>query len=119
MTDNAKQDQRENGVGSMSGSALRFPRPGDEWEFQMPGKAKKRKIVDRISFEWHRGEWDEETCKWTMKRLPRVCWRRRAKGRHTSLRVKWLLKNGRFLSTEAERDAALEARWAKLDEQNT
>lgn len=97
------------------GEKLCFPRAGDEWEFQLPGKSKKRKIVDYISHEWHQGKWDAEKCRHVQSRHPRVNWRRLNKGRYTSIRVKWLLKNGRRISTEAERKAKFEERMAALD----
>ena len=95
-----------------------IPRKGDEWEFQIPGKSKKRKIVGYISFEWHQGEWDSEACCYAKSRLPRVNWKRLNKGRYTSMRVKWLLKNGRRISTEAERNAKFSARMAELENRN-
>jgi hypothetical protein len=81
-----------------------FPRVGDEWEFKLPGKSKKLKVVDRIHFDEHRGEWDFEKCRYAQSWHFRVHWKRQNKGRYTSLRVKALLKYGRRLSTKAERD---------------
>lgn len=97
---------------------LLVPRVGDEWEFQLPGKSKRRKIVASISHEWHRGKWCFEACRHSETMHPRVNWKRQSKGRYTSLRVKWLLKYGRRLSTEAERNAKINARMAALDRQN-
>lgn len=82
-----------------------IPRIGDEWEFRLPGKSKKTKRIRAIWFEWHRGAWNPETCKHEETRHPRAHWERRNKGRYTSLRIKWLLKHGRRISTKAERDA--------------
>ena len=82
-----------------------IPRKGDEWEFRLPGKSKRRKVIDYIAFEWHRGKWNQDTCKHEETRHPRAHWERMNKGRYTSLRVKWLLKHGRRVSTKAERDA--------------
>lgn len=90
------------------------PMIGDEWEFKLPGKSKKRKIVGSIGIEWHQGEWNPETCRHSQSKHPRVNWRRRNKGRYTSIRVKWLLKYGRRISTEAERNAKFDERMAAL-----
>ena len=93
---------------------LRFPRAGDEWEFQLPGRSKKRKIVGYVSHEWHQGAWDSAACRFAQSKHPRVNWRRRNKGRYTSIRVKFLLKYGRRLTTESEREAKFTAREAAL-----
>jgi hypothetical protein len=82
-----------------------IPRKGDYWEFKMPGKSKRTKEIDHVCFEWHRGEWDPETCRYLETRHPRAHWVRQPKGRYTSLRIKWLLKHGRRISTKVERDA--------------
>lgn len=119
MNDVRKQKKASNGVGS--GELVRplvFPRVGDEWEFQLPGKSKKRKIVGSISVEWHQGEWNPDTCRYEKTKHPRVNWQRRNKGRYTSIRVKWLLKHGQRISTEAERTAKFDARMAELDRPN-
>lgn len=108
---------REAGAASPSPAAKPIPRVGDEWEFALPNKSKKRKIIASISYEWHRGKWDDDTCKYSMSRHPRVNWQRRNKGRYSSLRVKWLMKYGRRISTKAERDAKFEARMKHLDDQ--
>ncbi len=67
------------------------PRKGDIWEVRIPGKSKMTKEVGRVHCDWYRRD-DESHCK-----HPTVDWCRLPKGRHTSIRVKWLLKFGKLV----------------------
>jgi hypothetical protein len=69
------------------------PTPGDEWEFQLPGKRKRRKIVDEVR-DSQRGNGEKV-----------VWWRRLNKGRYTGIKVEALKRHGRRISTQAEREA--------------
>ena len=104
---------------NQEGCVLHIPRVGDEWDFTIPGKSRKRKIIGWISYEWHQGKWESEARRFTQSKHPRVNWRRLNKGRYTSIRVKWLLKYGRRVSTEADRDARLAALIATRSAQRT
>jgi hypothetical protein len=67
------------------------PRVGDVWEFKLPNKPKRRKIVGSVAREIHEGKEGQEVL------LPRVRWKRAPKGRYSSIRVKWLLKYGKLI----------------------
>lgn len=70
-----------------------FPQVGDKWEFRLPDKPKKIKIVGSVHPEGVYGNG-----------IPRVSWQRRNKGRYTGLNIDTLHKYGKRLSTKAERD---------------
>ena len=82
------------------------PKPGDYWEFKLPGKPRRTKEVGTIcyrDFIVERGtypEWKNKT-----KRLLYVNWARANKGRYTGITVRLLRQHGRRVSTKAERDA--------------
>lgn len=82
-----------------------IPRVGDIWEFQIPGKRKKRKRIGAII----------RTRVWgphgTQPLRVYIQWDRLPKGRYSGIRPKTLLKYGRRLSTKAERDADFKARF--------
>jgi len=67
------------------------PKPGDLWEFKLPGKRKQTKVVGRIYSIWYRLKAGRQG------RKPTVHWARLPKGRYSSIRVKWLLKYGRLV----------------------
>jgi len=50
------------------------------------------------------------------KQLPYVFWARLPKGRHSGITVEALLKYGRRISTQAERDAAFQAKIKRAKE---
>ena len=75
-----------------------IPRKGDIWEFQRPGKRKKRKEIGEIFMMLMR------KTDGTYVRRPYVQWQRWPKGRYSGIRVKWLLKYGHRISTQAERE---------------
>lgn len=78
------------------------PRPGDIWELKIPGKRKVTKEVGRVEMtQMSRKDG-------SLVRRPYVNWARLPKGRYSGIRVKWLLKHGRLVSTRAERDAEFE-----------
>lgn len=83
-----------------------IPRRGDVWEYQLPGKPKKRKEIGTVYRVWK--HYVEGT-----RRVPVVWWSRRPKGRHTGIRVRVLLKYGRRISTKAERDATFAERFGR------
>lgn len=81
----------------MNGSLFELrPRVGDLWEFKLPKKQKKRKVVGSIAREQHEGNNGQVVI------LPRVNWQREPKGRYSSLRVKWLLKCGWLVTRKVE-----------------
>lgn len=90
------------------------PRKGDIWEFQLPGKPKRRKEVGKVGWKWTnvydgKGNWIGQR-----KRMY-VSWYRLPKGRYTGIRVRKLIETGKRLSTRAERSAAQEKRFARLE----
>lgn len=78
-----------------------IPRPGDTWEFRIPGKRKKCKTIWYIGreYKWEKGRF---------VRRPMIMWKRHPKGRYTGIRPRVLLKYGKRISTKAERDARFE-----------
>lgn len=88
-----------------------IPRVGDIWEFQIPGKRKKRKQIGAII----------RTRVWgpngTQPLRVYIQWARLPKGRYSGIRPKTLLKYGRRVSTQTERDKKLAARFALLQSQ--
>ncbi len=83
-----------------------YPNVGDEWEVCVPFSRRKVKIVGAITviFSAHQG-----------KRIPYIRWKRLPKGRYSGITLKGLLSYGKRLSTQAERDAAIDKRLGKLD----
>ncbi len=67
------------------------PRPGDVWEFQMPGKHRTVKTVANVYSIYYLKKDGSD-----VKRVT-VHWTRKPKGRYSSTRVKWLLKYGKLV----------------------
>lgn len=84
-----------------------IPRKGDIWEFQIPGKRKKRKEIGTIHRTWF------QRPDGTYGRRPYINWYRLPKGRYSGIRPKTLLKCGRRISTKVERDAQFAAMIAR------
>lgn len=84
-----------------------IPHVGDIWEIKLPGKPKKQKEIGTIGMVWVQRENGTEV------RRPYVHWDRLPKGRYSGIRVKWLLKYGKRISTKAERDAHFRSLIAK------
>lgn len=79
------------------------PKAGDIWEVARPGKRKIVKEVGTVRMVWMQRE------DGTHVRRPYAAWSRLNKGRYSGIRVKFLLKYGRRVSTKEERDAHLNA----------
>jgi len=79
------------------------PKIGDIWEVALPGKRKIVKEVGSVRMVWL------ERKDRTYVRRPYVSWFRLSKGRYSGIRVKWLLRYGRLISTKAEREAHFSA----------
>ncbi|PSR26830.1 MAG: hypothetical protein C7B46_19745 [Sulfobacillus benefaciens] len=81
-----------------------IPRRGDIWEYQLPGKRKKRKEIGAIT---RRRRYFSEHCQ-PLRVF--IAWKRLPKGRYSGIWPKALLQYGRRISTQAEREAAFAAR---------
>ncbi len=79
------------------------PQVGDEWEFKLPGKPRRVKVVGSVD-ERHGKRVDGTTGPY-----PYVSWERLPKGRYTGLSVWLLMQYGRRISTKVERDTHLES----------
>jgi signal peptidase I len=64
-----------------------IPRKGDTWEYKLPNKPKKVKVIDYIYKEQFGNKW--HFC---------VKWFRWPRGRYSALAVRTLLKYGRLIS---------------------
>ncbi len=106
-TETSQKTDSAQKLGVVAGSppSLVIPRAGDEWTWKHPGKPRRKKIIDHIVF----------TKFASGRKLPVVYTRYNPKGRPLMIRVKWMLKHGRRLSTEAERATAWEATMRGVD----
>lgn len=75
------------------------PQAGDEWEFKLPGKPKRIKVVGRVDQVYG------NLADGTKGHYPYVHWDRLPKGRYSGISVLLLQRHGRRISTKAERDA--------------
>lgn len=90
------------------------PQKGDIWEFKLPGKPRRRKQVGCVSKMLvdkydRQGNWVKQVRVWYVQ------WYRLPKGRYTGIRLAKLMEVGKRISTKAERDAEMEARWKRYD----
>ena len=84
-----------------------IPRRGDIWEYQLPGKRKKRKEIGTII---RRRRYLSEHCQ-PLRVF--IAWKRLPKGRYSGIWPKALLQYGRRISTQAEREVAFADRIAE------